>query len=75
VLCPKYFDKNHVPARSTACHKHDQVSYLVKEMTKLQGFGSTFDYNAHGYEALKKLKDRKNMAHSDTYALFLQGEF
>jgi len=44
-------------------------------MTKLQGFGSTFDYNAHGYEALKKLKDRKNMAHSDTYALFLQGEF
>lgn len=68
VFCPLYF--NNLPAVAGECHKQDQATTNIHEVTHLYGVKGTSDYGGYGYNFIRSLTPNQNINHADTYALF-----
>lgn len=68
VFCPLYF--NNLTAVTNKCHKQDQATTNIHEVTHLYDVKGTSDYGGYGYNFVRSLTPEQNINHADTYALF-----
>lgn len=72
VNCPIFYSA--LTALTTTCHKQDQATTTLHEMTHAPGtYSPGTDDNGYGYAAATALTAAKALANADTYALYANG--
>ncbi|KAJ6781537.1 hypothetical protein PWT90_05024 [Aphanocladium album] len=67
VYCDLYWDK--LPNLTTGCHRQDQSTTTLHEVTHLSEVAGTRD-NGYGYDAIRKLSTQQSLTNADSYAMF-----
>ncbi|OAA69710.1 Peptidase M35, deuterolysin [Cordyceps fumosorosea ARSEF 2679] len=67
VYCDLYWDD--LPALTSACHRQDQATTTLHEMTHLREVAGTAD-NGYGYDNIRKLTTAQSLNNADSYAMF-----
>lgn len=70
VSCDIYF--NQLPALETRCHRQDQATTTLHEVTHLNAIAGTNDF-AYGYDLATQLSTNQALNNADTYTLFANG--
>lgn len=67
AYCDIYFDN--LPGLTSSCHRQDQATTTLHEMTHLQEVAGTNDLG-YGYDNIQKLSTRDSLNNADSYAVF-----
>ncbi|KAK3186936.1 hypothetical protein K4F52_004380 [Lecanicillium sp. MT-2017a] len=67
AYCDIYFDN--LPGLTSSCHRQDQATTTLHEMTHLQEVAGTRDLG-YGYDNIQKLSTRDSLNNADSYAVF-----
>ncbi len=67
AYCDIYFDQ--LPALTSSCHRQDQATTTLHEMTHLRQVAGTQDLG-YGYDNIRKLSTRDSLNNADSYAVF-----
>lgn len=70
VSCGLFF--NELPALEDRCHRQDQATTTLHEVTHLRAVAGTLDL-AYGYDLLVELSASEALENADTYAVFSNG--
>lgn len=71
VSCDMYFGQ--LPALETRCHRQDQATTTLHEVTHLRQVAGTNDY-AYGYTLATQLSSQQALNNADSYTLFANGK-
>ncbi|KAJ4144539.1 hypothetical protein LMH87_003420 [Akanthomyces muscarius] len=67
VYCDLYW--NDLPNLTSGCHRQDQSTTTLHEMTHLSEVAGTRD-NGYGYDNIRKLSTQQSLTNADSYAMF-----
>lgn len=67
VYCDLYWDD--LPNLTTGCHRQDQSTTTLHEVTHLSEVAGTQD-NGYGYDAIRRLSTSQSLNNADSYAMF-----
>lgn len=70
VSCGLYF--NELPGLEARCHKQDQATTTLHEVTHLRTIAGTVDL-AYGYDLLTQLSTAEALDNADSYTVFSNG--
>ncbi|KAJ4394663.1 hypothetical protein N0V93_003882 [Gnomoniopsis smithogilvyi] len=71
VSCGIYFEQ--LPGLETRCHRQDQATTTLHEVTHLRQVAGTNDF-AYGYELATQLSTNQALKNADSYTLFANGK-
>lgn len=71
VSCDMYFEQ--LPALETRCHRQDQATTTLHEVTHLRQVAGTNDH-AYGYTLATQLSSQEALDNADSYTLFANGK-
>lgn len=60
---------NNLPSTTTSCHRQDQATTVLHEVTHLSQIAGTGD-NGYGYDNIRKLSSEKSLTNADSYAMY-----
>ena len=67
AYCDSYW--NNLPGLTRSCHRQDQATTTLHEMTHLREVAGTRD-NGYGYDNIRRLSTSESLNNADSYAVF-----